>query len=68
MNILITTAVVSASKNYYIPLPTGFNGFRLSRAPITDPGGGFVSELKRPLLNRFRSETVTPDASGDNYN
>jgi hypothetical protein len=31
--------------------------------PILDPGGRFASEtaaeLKRPLRNRFRSETVT---------
>ena len=54
-HISITTPVVSALKNYYIQsfleIPTGvLNHFWIQVA---------VLEVKRPLRNRFGSETVT---------
>jgi hypothetical protein len=61
VHVSITTTIASVLKNYYMLYP------ELSRSPsghfkpLLDPGGGLrtaVSELKRPLRNRFGSETV----------
>jgi hypothetical protein len=55
VHVSITTPVVSALKNYYIQsfleVPTGF--FKYFWIQVA------VSEVKRPLRNRFGTETVT---------
>jgi hypothetical protein len=65
MHISITTPIASALKNYYVQsfqeAPTDFliKYFWIQVAvSLLKPPHGAVSEVKRPLRNRFRSETV----------